>query len=833
LKAVVMAGGEGSRLRPLTCQVPKPMVPVMNRPLVEYTAELLTRHGISDVAVTLQYLPEQIREHFGDGSGFNMRMRYYVEDDPLGTAGSVKNAASFLDETFVVISGDALTDMDLTHALEFHRKRGAMATLVLTTVNNPLEYGLVITDGEGRITRFVEKPGWGEVFSDTVNTGIYVLEPEVLEYVESGQMVDFSKDVFPRLLEEGAALYGCVLPGYWCDVGNIEQYTQAHRDVLAGRVNVSLKARESEKGIWMEEGVEVHPRASIYAPSYLGEGTYVGPGAEVKEAVLGSYNWLENLSSVKRGVTWEGVCLERKSNVRGAVLCNRSRMAPRTAAYEGSVVGDGSLLEEGAVVKPEVKVWPEKRVESGTILNENLIWGTHGMRSLFGLEGVKGEGNRELTPEIASKIGAAYAAVLKEGPVLLSGDGSSMCRMLAGALSSGLVSTGRNVYRLEESVVPVTRRLLLKLGCRGGIHLRQYGDSPPMVHFKFLDQKGMNISRGEERKIEQYFFRGDFHRSYLHELGEEMELPPLYSQYRLDLLQRLKQQELQRAGFRIVLGYPTSLLQKVMLPLLKQLGCRVITLHSGGAAGGEEILSFKSLRSRRREVALAVRQHSAHMGVIMDPDGEQLLLIDERGRIVEEDTYTALLSLLIFRARRGETVAVPVNATGAIEELAQKYQGSVLRTKTAPRFRMEEMYCEEEDNDEGKENNLRPKVSPFSLNFDGIAALVYLLEFLAVEETRLSYLLSDIPEIRTRQKEIPCPWGKKGIIMRRLIEDTPPEKAEMVDGLKVHHREGWALVLPDAERPSYHVYGEGLNEEISASLTDFYVKKIHRLQKET
>jgi len=819
-----MAGGEGSRLRPLTCQLPKPMVPVMNRPLMEYAIDLLWHNGFNDVAVTLQYLPEHIREHFRDGSGFDMRMQYYVEDEPLGTAGSVKNAAAFLDETFVVISGDALTDIDLSAAMEFHRKRGAMATLVLTSVDDPLEYGLVITDQHGSITRFVEKPGWGEVFSDTVNTGIYILEPEVLDYVEPGKMVDFSKDVFPRLLENREPLYGCAMPGYWCDVGSIEQYAQAHRDVLHGKVNIKLKGQEVERGIWMEDGVEVHPRTSLYPPVYVGENSYLGPGTEIKASVLGPRNWIETLASIKRGVTWQDACLEKKSNVRGAILCNSARLAPRSAVYENAVIGDSSLVEEKAVVKPEVKVWPEKKVESGTILSENLIWGSRGMRGLFGLEGVKGEANREITPEVAAKLGAAFANVLKEGTVLLSSDGSTVCRMLQSALASGLASAGKEVYRLKESVIPVTRRALLELEACGGIHLRSFQEDPPSVLVKFLDEKGMNISRGQERKIEQYFFRGDFFRSPAHRLGEETEIPDFTFRYRQQLISRIKKETIRRSGFRIVLGYPTTLMQRLAQPLLGELGCRLITLQGESQEGN----SFNQLRRQRREVAQAVKQHTAHLGVIIDPDGEKMLLIDEKGRIVEEHTYTALLSLLIFRAGRGETVAIPVNASGVVEELAHRYQGRVRRTRTAPRFRMEEMYREA-----GEEDGSPDGITPFSLSFDGMAALVFLLEFMAVEDVGLSHLLAEIPEIRLRQREIPCPWDKKGIIMRRLIEDAPSEKVEMLDGLKVYHPEGWALVLPDAERPAYHVYGEGFNEEISASLTDFYVKKITHLQKES
>lgn len=200
--AIIMAGGEGSRLRPLTCNRPKPMVPVANRPMMSHIVDLLKIHGFTDVAVTLQYMPGFIKDHFGNGAGHCINMQYYVEEVPLGTAGSVKNCGKFLDETFLVISGDSLTDLDLSHAVEFHRRRGAMATLVLTRVECPLEYGVVITQPDGRIAQFLEKPAWGEVFSDTVNTGIYVLEPEVLDYIEPGRMFDFSKDLFPLLLRE-------------------------------------------------------------------------------------------------------------------------------------------------------------------------------------------------------------------------------------------------------------------------------------------------------------------------------------------------------------------------------------------------------------------------------------------------------------------------------------------------------------------------------------------------------------------------------------------------------------------------------------------------------
>ena len=235
MKAIIMAGGEGSRLRPLTCGRPKPMVPVVNRPIMSHIVELLKNHGVTDIGVTLQYMPEAIRDYFGNGSECGVNMHYFVEETPLGTAGSVKNATSFLDETFLVISGDALTDLDLSRAVEFHRRQGALATLVLTRVDCPLEYGVVITAGDGEIKQFLEKPGWGEVFSDTVNTGIYVLEPEVLDYFAPGQKFDFSKDLFPLLLAGKKPLFGVALSGYWCDVGNLNTNVTTERTGLSWR----------------------------------------------------------------------------------------------------------------------------------------------------------------------------------------------------------------------------------------------------------------------------------------------------------------------------------------------------------------------------------------------------------------------------------------------------------------------------------------------------------------------------------------------------------------------------------------------------------------------
>src|SRR5256885_16850103 len=266
MKAVVMAGGEGSRLRPLTIRRPKPMVPIAGKPVMEHILNLLKRHGITEVIVTVQYLASNIEDYFGNGSQFGMRITYSREDVPLGTAGSVKNAEEQLTEPFLVISGDALTDYNLKDIIEYHQEKKALATLTLAHVHNPLEYGVIITNEEGHITQFLEKPSWGEVFSDTINTGIYVLDPAIFAYFEKDKPFDFSQELFPYMLKKGDPIYGYVAEGYWCDVGNLAEYMQANADVLQGKVDIKMPGTDLGGGVWAEEGVAIAPDAQISGP---------------------------------------------------------------------------------------------------------------------------------------------------------------------------------------------------------------------------------------------------------------------------------------------------------------------------------------------------------------------------------------------------------------------------------------------------------------------------------------------------------------------------------------------------------------------------------------
>ena len=374
MKAVIMAGGKGTRLRPLTSNQPKPMVPITNVPCMEHVVELLKRHGFEDMLTTLQFMPEYIRDYFGDGSSWGVKIDYSVEEDPLGTAGSVKFAQDGLTERFVIVSGDVLTDADLGKAVSFHEERGAEITLVLKEVEDPSEFGIVvIDDADGHVQRFLEKPEEGEVFSYTANTGIYVVEPGVLEHIPEGREYDFSEDLFPKFLEEGRPMYGYVMEGYWQDIGNIGQYMDAQRAVLDGKVEGVLPPGEQPwSGVYVGSRVEAKVEA-LEGPVVLGNRVRIAHDAHVgPSSVLAPNVHVESGASVVRSIVAEGSSIGEGAKLDGTLVGRSCRVGPGARLLEGSALGDEVGVEEGATVEPGVSVYPGKHIESGADVAEDL-----------------------------------------------------------------------------------------------------------------------------------------------------------------------------------------------------------------------------------------------------------------------------------------------------------------------------------------------------------------------------------------------------------------------------------------------------------------------------
>ncbi|MBM3464902.1 MAG: hypothetical protein FJX76_22620, partial [Armatimonadetes bacterium] len=582
MKAVVMAGGEGSRLRPLTMNRPKPLVPVCNKPVMEYIIELLKRHGVDTVVVTLHYLANEVISYFGDGSDLGVQMIYSVEDEPLGTAGSVKNVEQYLTDTFIIISGDALTDFDLGRALKFHREKQSMATMVLTRVSNPLEYGVVVTDEDARITRFLEKPSWSEVISDTINTGIYVLEPDVFDFMEPNQAYDFSKDLFPRLLAENQSIHGYVAGGYWCDIGNLQQYRQAHQDMVEGRVQAHIPGKRAGRNVWVGEGTEIHPSVQIRGPTVIGRNCRVKEGCEIEEmAIVGDNCIVEEGASVHRSILWNNVFVGPRAQIEGGTVCRGATVKATATLGNGVVVGDKCFIGRGAQIHPGVKIWPEKHVEAGATVSMSLIYGIEWPQTLFSQEGIKGLANIEITPEFALKLGAAYGASLEKGTtVTTSRDAHPASRMFNRAIICGLISVGCNVFDLRVCPTPVARYTIRNSGLKGGIHSRIAPDDPRAALIEFYDHRGININKAAERKIENLFFREDFRRTSLDEVGV-IEFPSrAIDEYNEGFFNNINADIVRRSNFKVVIDYLFGNASLVLPLLLGKLGCESVAINA-------------------------------------------------------------------------------------------------------------------------------------------------------------------------------------------------------------------------------------------------------------
>lgn len=819
MKAVIMAGGEGTRLRPLTCNRPKPMVPIANKPVMEHIADLLKKHRVDEVAVTLQYMPDLIKEHFNNGSEFGLRMRYYVEQAPLGTAGSVKNAEDFLDDTFIVISGDALTDIDLEKACEFHRERGSVATLVLKKVDIPLEYGVVVTDDEGRITRFLEKPSWGEVFSDTVNTGIYILSPRVLQYFKKNEMFDFSRDLFPILLKEKQPMYGYVTEDYWCDIGDLRAYIQSHMDIMDGQVRLELPGKELKPGVWLGEGTEIDEDVLIESPCVVGSNCRIRKGSSIGSySVIGDNNIIDERTGIKRSIIWKNNMLDRNVQLRGSVVCNKVHLRDGVSAFEQSVIGDDTIVKSNAVIKPNIKIWPNKLIEEGTEVNSNLVWGSKFTRSIFGNRGIAGEINVDITPEYSSKLGAAYGAVNKgKAKIGVSCDDSSTAQMIKISFIAGLLSAGLEVYDFGKMLLPVTRSAIRFYKLHGGIHISTSTEDTARLFIDFLDNNGSNIDRDTERKLENAFIREDFSRCEGDCINGIKEVPGYSDFYLKSIINGVKSSKM---NYKISLNTRSSFISQIMKDLLEELGCNVETNNL-------KLVNTKTMRQSM--TSNDVKFFTSHiklgnfdLGVSIEDTSEKMMLVDGRGRIITEDMFIALVSLIFFRTVRGGTVVVPISASHVVDMIADENNGKVIRTKTSQQDLMGRLL--------GKEIK-EELLEQFTMHFDAVAGLVKILDFMSCNGLKLSDLVDMIPEIHMNRQEVECPWDAKGKVIRKLIQESSGDAVETLEGVKVYQEDGWVLVLPDAEQPICRVISESWTAEFARELTNIYVRKVREISR--
>ncbi|MBM3660503.1 MAG: mannose-1-phosphate guanyltransferase [Actinobacteria bacterium] len=826
MKAVILAGGEGTRLRPLTSNQPKPMMPLVNRPMLEHIVALLAQHGFDEIVVTVAFLGNQIRDFFGDGSDFGVRMRYATEERPLGTAGSVRNAADELDETFLVISGDVLTDIDLTAFVEAHRARAATASIALKRVENPLDFGIVITRPDGSIERFLEKPTWGEVFSDTINTGIYVLEPEIFEHIPEGEVVDFSGDVFPALLADGGTIHGHVAEGYWEDVGTTEAYLRAHADVLDGRVDVEIRGFSLAEGVWLGEGSEVHPDAQVEAPVVIGPNCRIEAGAKLRAyTVLGTDVVVRADAMLERSVCHDHVFVGRSVHLRGAVVGRSTDLRPHARLEEGVVVGDECFVGENAVVNPGVRIYPFKTVEADAVVNASIVWESRAARTLFGPRGIRGLANVDVTPEVAVRVAAAFGTALAKGSVVtVSRDTSRAARALKRAVIGGLNLAGINVEDIELATVPVTRFQVRNSRADAGVTVRLAPDDSDSVELRFFDADGLDIDASMQRKIERLLNREDFRRAFAGDIGDIVFPPRSIEFYTAALERSVDAQRLRERARKVVIDYCHGAASVVMPSVLAKLGAEVLAVNPFASTGPS--LAMADPQTRGEAMAPLVRASGSDLGFVIGPHGEQATIVDDEGAVLGPDQTLLLLVHLVTLHHAGARIALPVSTTAHAARIARDHGAEVVWTPTGEAG-LQEVAAQGDITFAASADGayIWPDFLPAS---DASATLAKLLDLLAGSDRPLSALVRDLPAVHIARESVPTPWERKGAVMRELVERVPPDSLELVDGVKIRRDDGWVLVLPDPEDAVTHVLAEAGSAAAARQVAQEYARRIRQ-----
>ncbi len=831
MKAVVMAGGFGTRIQPLTHSRPKPMLPIVNKPMMEHTMLALRDLGIKEFIVLLYFKPDVIKEHFKDGSHLGISIIYVLPDDDYGTAGAVRLAKEHIgDDNFIIISGDLVTDFDFRRIFDFHAQAASRLTIGLTSVDNPLQFGVVIADGEGRIEKFLEKPSWGEVFSDTINTGIYIIEPEILDYIPEGENFDFAKDLFPLLMRSGIPLMGYNLEGYWRDVGNPESYREVYEDIMQHRVAFTFDGAETrypDGVLYSPEPVSLDPSIEIVGNVVIGRRVTIGKGCRLNNVVIGDDVTVGGECRIRNSVFWEDVKVGRNVKMDNCVVCNHNVIGKNVSAKAGLILAEGCEVGQLARFEQDIVVWPDKVIDDAAILSNNVIWGSKYKNSIFENGTVAGRSNVELSCEMVTKLAEAFGSQLPIGStVYVSRDHARSSRMLKRAFLGGLLSAGINVIDLQNAPMMMMRyNLANHPEITAGIHFRQYLYDPTRTEVLFFDEYALRLKSDTAKSVERAFFTEKFRRVEHSSIGSILDQRSAYEcfSYKDSVVANLDTTLLRRKEFRVVADLMHGSLSPVYSELMKMIGIDNILLNANPEEeqqGNEAAIKARSVA----DVSSIIRSLGIKMGFIIYPNAHKLLLVCDEGNLLEKEmALLAVLHLINLDASsRRHKVFLPAWAPdfmdGTFEHL------DIERGKYAD-FNAEKMRSY--DLIATVDGNFA--FTKFALHRDAAYSSFKIMELLLKYDILLSEIVDTIAPFFYVQMQIPCTQALKGKMMRMFLEDAKGGRSCTVDGVKIWKGEhDWVLMIPDQYSDNLNLYIQAMDVDRGEAIREEYREKIAR-----
>ncbi|MCL2829072.1 MAG: sugar phosphate nucleotidyltransferase [Oscillospiraceae bacterium] len=773
MKAIIMAGGEGTRLRPVSVDAPKPMVRLFDRPVLGHILHLLKKNQIAEACLTLRFMPRAITDHFGDGADYGLQLTHQIEETPLGTAGSVAACSEFIDgEDVLIISGDAVCDFDLQQCIQFHRERNADATIVLYAHPEPLEYGLVMTDETGRIERFIEKPPWNQVFTNRVNTGIYILSPKAIAEIPGDGPYDFGRDLFPKLLEKGMKLYGVEAPGYWCDIGSPAAYLQSGIDALEEKLHLDFGVERRGHGLWTHSPIPVG--VVVRQPCYIGQDVILETGAVIgPHAMIGAGSHISTGAEVVRSVV-DGALVDRDVRLEGVVVGRGASLRRGCILQEGAVIGGGTIVGEDVIVAPGVRVWPQKEIPAGAHVTENLISGLprSGLRFSDG-GAIRGEIGINLTPEACFAIGSALG---RGGRVGIGCAGDAASRLAARSIACGVSAAGGSGLELDGGFEAALRFGADLYDLKRTVFASRGPNNESQITLQVYGPRGMPLTREQERQVESALFAGEFRRADVARIGELIAITGTLEAY---ISAAASWGDLGEAPVFSMEVRGNGSANRALRRALEQMGAK-LTSHS------RDIPVFQAIR-----------------------DGMALWAEDEAGHVIEPEQILAILVALELESG-AKTVAVPYAAPMALDQLAASFDAQILRL----------------GRDRGAEGLYyrRPYLR------DGIFAATRLVGIMAANGKRLCDLRQNAPPIHMARREVSV-TKDRAALMRELAGTLAESATELVEGIRLPVGRGWVHISPAAARPVLQIHGESGDMEAAEEICIDFARRLEALDR--
>lgn len=757
MKAVIMAGGEGTRLRPLTCTAPKPMARLFGRPLIEYILDLLYRNDTGEAVITLGYMPDIIEKHFEDGFK-GMKLSFLREEEPLGTAGGVKNAAESFKEPFFVVSGDALCDFQLEKIMLFHQASGAAVTIVACEAQDPREYGVIKVADDNRVLGFVEKPSWAQATSRLINTGVYIINPECLNLIPPNKSFDFAKDLFPAMLEKNMPIFCYREGGYWCDIGNIDAYLECHNDVFDGKTDIL--PRPATKDVYVKNELP-SGNYSIVPPVYIGSDCEIA-----RDAVIGPYAVIDDSvyigenARVRNCVVLENSSIAAEASLTGALVCAGVSLKKGAAMFEGSVAGSGAVIGANAAVKPGISVWPGKIIGSGAVVNSNVKYGCV-RADILDDSGVSEASGAQLTAESCVKLGAAVGSTRQGKKAGVAFDGTSSAKVMHMAVTAGLMSAGSRVWNFSDCFEAQLNFFVNFCGLGTGLFV--VGGENKAI--KICGESGLSIPRSFERDIEARMAKCEFRTA------AESEIRPCSD---MSAVKTLYKQEIIRQA-------PCG---------LGNVGCTVTSDNETIEFIMQDILSKLNCNEKKTPLFHINNAGTAAYAVL------------ESGERVD---FERLLALCCYNEiKNGRDIAVPYDAPQFLDAIGESYGRQVYRYLSSPA-----------DNSDSNARRLAAK-QPFVR--DALFMAVKLLSIMNERDLELEILLKELPQCYIIKKVLP--FSLKPSELSGIVGEETVSVSNNREGVQIVRDGGHLLIIPERNGENLRILAQAASMEAASELCD-------------